>query len=229
VRTLNRVLAVVVLLSLAGCASSGSAGPDLIGPYPSVTAVIKADADGGQLELLGVRVSAVEVRAAATQLAGALFGPENVGAASPTTADTTGVTSDALISTSVPVTIPTEGIQLAIEEATVDEALQPLKPRSTAVWVCTKRRTAQVASQAPGAVSSDLVSGACQIVGSSIANDGIDWTATVTIGPVTSASLMPALAGGALLLLVIAALAAVWIRRARRRRDAPPPHAAPVH
>lgn len=227
-KTLTRVLAVVVLLSLAACASSESTGPDLIGPYPSVTALIKADADGGQLELLGVRVSAVELRAAATQLAGDLFGPENVGVASPTTADA-GATADALLSTSVPVTIPTEGIQLAIDEATVDQALQSLKPRSTAVWACTKRRSVQVATQAPGAVSSDVATGACQIVGSSIANDGIDWTATLTIGPVTSASLLPALVGGALLLLVIAALAAVWIRRARRRHEFPPPDAAPVH
>ena len=223
-----RALVAVVLLALAGCAASESAGPDLIGPYPSVTAVIRADADGGRLELLGVRVSAVELRSAATQLAGALFGPENVGEASPTTADE-GVTKDALLSTSVPVTIPEAGIQLIIDEATVDAALRSLQPRSTSVWACSERRSVAVVTQAPGAVSSDAVSGSCQVVGTSIVDDGVEWSATLTIGPVTEASLIPALVGSTLFLLLIAALAAaVWIRRARRKGHLPPP-AAPVH
>jgi len=229
VKTHTRLLAVVVLLALAGCASSASSGPDLIGPYPSVTAVIRADAVGGQLELLGVGVSAVELRADAVQLAGDLFGSDNVGEASPTTADT-GATPDTLLSTSVPVTIPAAGVQLAIDEVTVEQALQSLKPRSTAVWACSDRRTVQVATQAPGAVSSDATSGVCQVVGSSIANDGIDWTATLTIGPVTDASRVPELVWSTLLLLIIATLAAaLWIRRARRRGDVSPPDAAPVH
>ena len=228
-KPLARVLAVVVLLTLAACASSGSAGPDLIGPYPSVTAVIRANADGGRLELLGQRVSAVDLRGAATQLGGDLFGAENVGEASPTSADT-GAIPDALLSTSVPVTIPAEGIQLNIDEATVDASLQSLNPRSTAVWACSERRTVQVESSTLGAVSSDAASGTCQVVGSSISNDGIDWTATLTIGAVTQPSLVPQLVGSTLLLLVIAVLAAaVWIRRARRRRPVSPPDAAPVH
>ena len=228
-RKLARVLVGVSLLSLAACAASGSASPDLIGPYPSVTAVIRANADGGRLELLGVRVSPVELRSAATQLAGDLFGPENIGEASPTTAED-GATKDALLSTSVPVTIPDAGLQLPIDEATVDAALAPLKPRSNAVWACSERRTVEVASQAPGAVSSDAVSGSCQVVGSSIADDGVDWSATLTIGPVTDASLGPERIGGALVLVLVAALVAVvLIRRAGRKADVPPPGATPVH
>jgi len=228
VKRVARVLAALALVALAGCAASESAVPDLSGPYPSVTAVIRADAAGGSLELLGVRVSAVDLRSAAEQLAGDLFGPENVGEASPTSADA-GATKDALLSTSVPVTIPVAGIELPIDEATVDPPLRSLQPRSTSVWACSERRSVQVVSQTPGAVSSDAVSGSCQVVGSSIADDGLDWSATVSIGPVTDASVVPALVGGALFLVLIAVLAAVWIRRARHTEHVRPPGAAPVH
>ena len=112
----------------------------------------------------------------------------------------------------------------------MDEALRLLKPRSTALWACSDRRTIQVAAQAPGAVSSDVVSGVCQAVGSSIAKDGVDWTATVAIGPVTEASLLPVLAGSTILLLIVAGLVALlWIRRARRRSEVRPSDPAPVH
>ena len=123
-------LGLIGSLGLAACASSGSAGPDLLGPYPSVTAVVRADAHGGRLDLLGVRVSGVELRSAATQLAADLFGAENVGEPTPTFADTSAVPSP-LLSTSVPVTMPEAGIQLPIDEATVDQALRSLKPRSS--------------------------------------------------------------------------------------------------
>jgi protein-S-isoprenylcysteine O-methyltransferase Ste14 len=121
-------------------------------------------------------------------------------------------------------------MQLAINGRTVDEALRVLKPRSSALWACSDRRTIQVATQAPGAVSSDVVSGVCQVVGSSIAKDGVDWTATLAIGPVTEASLLPVLVGSTIVLLLIAGLTAlVWIRRARRRSDVRPSEPAPVH
>ena len=228
-KALTRALLVVAIVVLAGCAASESASPDLVGPYPAVTAVIRADADGGRLDLLGVRVSAVDLRASATKLATDLFGAENVGEATPTDADT-GATPDTLLSTSVPVSIPTEGMQLAVDEATVDAALGPLGPRSSSLWGCSDRRTMQIATQAPGAVSSDLGSGVCQIVGSSIADDGIDWTATLAIGPVTRPSLVPASVGGIALLLVIAGIVAfVWRRRASRRGDVPPSDRPPVH
>jgi hypothetical protein len=194
-----------------------------------VTAVIRADADGGRLDLLGVGVSAVDLRSAASQMASDLFGADNVGDATPTSADT-GAVPNTLLSTSVQVTIPTEGTQLAINETTVDEALRVLKPRSTALWACSDRRTIQVATQAPGAVSSDVASGVCQVVGSSIAKDGVDWTATLAIGPVTEPSLLPVLVGSTIVLVIIAGLTAVvWIRRAHHRADARPSDPAPVH
>ena len=194
-----------------------------------MTAVIRADADGGRLDLVGAQVSAVDLRTAATQMASDLFGVENIGEATPTSADT-GAIPETLLSTSVPVTIPTEGAQLAINGTTVDEALRVLKPRSTSLWACSDRRTIQVATQAPGAVSTDVVSGICQVVGTSIAKDGVDWTATLAIGPVTEASLLPVLAGSTILLLIIAGLVAlVWIRRSHRRADGRPSDPAPVH
>jgi hypothetical protein len=194
-----------------------------------VTAVIRANADGGRLDLLGVGVSAVDLRSAASQMASDLFGADNVGDATPTSADT-GAVPNTLLSTSVQVTIPTEGTQLAINETTVDEALRVLKPRSTALWACSDRRTIQVATQAPGAVSSDVASGVCQVVGSSIAKDGVDWTATLAIGPVTEPSLLPVLVGSTIVLVIIAGLTAlVWIRRAHHRADARPSDPAPVH
>jgi hypothetical protein len=191
--------------------------------------VIRANADGGRLDLLGVGVSAVDLRSAASQMASDLFGVDNVGDATPTSADT-GAVPNTLLSTSVQVTIPTEGTQLAINETTVDEALRVLKPRSTALWACSDRRTIQVATQAPGAVSSDVASGVCQVVGSSIAKDGVDWTATLAIGPVTEPSLLPVLVGSTIVLVIIAGLTAlVWIRRAHRPADARPSDPAPVH
>ncbi len=228
-RSATRLLLFVVVFALGACAASESSSPDLTGPYPSVTAVIRADADGGRLDLVGAKVSAVDLRTAATQMATILFGAENVGEATPTSADT-GAIPETLLSTTVPVTIPTEGTQLAVDGATVDEALRVLKPRSTALWACSDRRTIQVAAQAPGAVSSDVVSGVCQSVGSSIAKDGVDWTATVAIGPVTEASLLPVLAGSTIVLVIVAGLVALlWSRRARRHADVRPSDPAPVH
>ena len=231
VRAIARLLPLLLLaLSLAACASSATSAPDLIGPYPSVTAVIRADVDGGQVELLGVRVSPVDLQSAATELAGALFGPDNIGEATPTNADT-GAIPDTLLSTTVPVELSPAEVQLAISEQTVDAAVASLKPRSTAVWVCTDdQRSLQVVAQAPGAVSSDIASGTCQVAGSSIAKDGVSWTAAVTIGPVTEPSLVPELLWSMALLLGAAALGAfLWSRRAARRADAQPPTAAPVH
>ncbi|MEP6759118.1 MAG: hypothetical protein ABJB55_07985 [Actinomycetota bacterium] len=228
-RKVTCLLVLIAAVSLAACASPESAGPELIGPYPSVTAVIRADADGGRLDLLGVRVSAVELRAAATQLAAALFGSENVGEAAPTVADTSAV-PHSLLTTSVPVAIPAPGVQLTIDEATVDQALGSLHPHSTAVWACSERRTVQVITQAPGAVSSDVVSGTCQVAGSSIVNDGTDWTAAVAIGPVTGPSLQPVLLWSAAFLLAAATLAAfLWSRRKRRRSEPEPSAVPPVH
>ncbi len=228
-RSATRLLLFVVVFALGACAASESSSPDLTGPYPSVTAVIRADADGGRLDLVGAQVSAVDLRIAATQMASDLFGAENIGEATPTSADT-GAIPETLLSTSVPVTIPTGGTQLAIDGTTVDEALRVLKPRSTSLWACSDRRTIQVATQAPGAVSTDIVSGICQVVGTSIAKDGVDWTATLAIGPVTEASLLPVLAGSTILLLIIAGLVAlVWIRRSHRRADGRPTDPAPVH
>ena len=228
-RTATRLLLVVAVIALGACAASESSSPDLTGPYPSVTAVIRADADGGRLDLFGVGVSAVDLRSAATQMASDLFGADNIGEATPTSADT-GAVPNTLLSTSVQVPIPTEGTQLAINETTVDEALRVLNPRSTSLRACTDRRTIQVATQAPGAVSSDVASGVCQVVGSSIAKDGVDWTATLAIGPVTEASLLPVLVGSTIALVMIAALTAiVFIRLAHLRSDARPSHPAPVH
>jgi hypothetical protein len=222
------LLVLITALGLAACASSGSAGPDLIGPYPSVTAVVRADAQGARLDVLGVRVSAVGLRAAAMQLAVDLFGSDNVGEATPTVADTS-ATPAALLTTSVPVTIPEAGIRLAIDEATVQQALRPLKPRSTAVWACSERRTVQIETQAPVAVSSDLSSGTCQVAGSSIVNDGIDWAAVVAIGPVTGQSLLPVLLSSAAVLAAAALGVFLWVRRKRARAETEPPAAAPVH
>ena len=106
-------------------------------------------------------------------------------------------------------------------------------PKALGVWVCTDdRRSLTVDSTAPGAVSSDLVSGQCQVAGSTLAHDGVNWTAKVSVGAVEPPSKLPWLIGALVLVAIVAG--GVWLLRARRGQQprvvSPPlPPAPPVH
>jgi hypothetical protein len=106
----------------------------------------------------------------------------------------------------------------------IDEALSPLAraPQSVAVWACSDdRRTVLVTTDAPGAVSSDVASGSCKIVGTSLADDGITWSSTVQVGELQPPSLLP-VAIVSSVVLVLVALGIAFLRgRAAARAAAP--------
>jgi hypothetical protein len=151
--------------------------------------------------------------------------PEKVGTVVPGVSSSPGE-QDQLVSVSAPITVTDEALTVELRSDAIAEALAGIRPRSTDVWVCTDgSRTLQVSSQAPGAVSTDVVSGTCQSAGSSLLRDGVVWTATAAIGPVTGPSRLPWLIGIVVVLALIAG--AVWY--IRYRRDAAAPILPPVH
>ena len=163
-------------------------------------------------------------------MASDLFGAENIGEATPTSADT-GAIPDTLLSTSVQVPIPTEGMQLAINETTVDEALRVLKPRSTALWAC------YGSTDDPGRNPGPRCRLERRRLGRLSGRGVLDRQGRRRLDRDArdrardrGVACCPSSSGSTIVLVLIAGLTAlVWIRRARRRADVRPSDPAPVH
>jgi hypothetical protein len=116
----------------------------------------------------------------------------------------------------------------------MSSALTSVHPKAVGVWVCTDdRRSLTVDSAAPGAVSSDVVSGQCQVAGSTLAHDGQTWTANVSVGPVEAPSKLPWLIGAAIVVALIVGAWFLWPRRSKQLETSsaspPLPPVPPVH
>lgn len=216
-------LLAVVASALAACASSSSTDQIPTGPKPAVTVLLRVRSpDGPQVQLLATGVGQQTLDAATSAIARSIFPGGQPGA--PATPDPT--VSDASGS-AVPITFPDEEQTFTVTSEQVRTALATIAPRSLAVWVCTDgRRTIQVTTKAPGAVSSDISSGSCKIVGTSLADDGVSWTATVSVGALEPPSLLPvAILTSVVLVLLTLAIALLRGRAASREaaRSAGPP------
>jgi hypothetical protein len=220
-------------LALAACAAGGSSSSEQepVGPSPAVTVIIHVGgSDGSSVELVGLGTDPVELERATSDIAALVAGgASNVGTVAPgvsSIAAGTGAGQDPVLSTTAPISVSDQAFTIELRSDAIGQALADIRPRSTAVWVCTDRsRTVQVNSQAPGAVSTDVASGTCQSAGSSLWRDGVTWTASAAIGPVTGPSKLPWLIG---ILVVIAAVVGA-IAYIRARRDASDPLLPPVH
>jgi hypothetical protein len=221
-------VAATVLLSLAGCSASSSSDQLPIGPKPSVTVLLRVAADAGtsvQLLATGTTQAALDVAAgevAKTAFPGVQPGPPELASA----------TSDGLTVATVPITLPADAMSFSLDSTSMTAALKLVHPKAFGVWVCTDhRRSLTVDSSAPGAVSSDVVSGQCQVAGSTLAHDNATWTAKVDVGAVGPPSNLPVLIGAVIVLILI--VGAVVVLRTRRTAEpdaAPPtPSEPPVH
>jgi hypothetical protein len=209
----------VILLGLAACATSSSTDQAPTGPKPAVTVLLRVRSDqGSQVQLLATGVDQPTLNQAATEIADAVFPGARSGTAQTVATGIAGETS-----ASVPISLSEDALTFSVTSDQMDLALQPIVPRSYAVWACTdSRRTVEVTTQAPGAVSSDASSGSCKIVGSSLKNDGITWTATVALGAVQPPSLLPvAIATSVVLVLLTLAVAYLRSRAAKHDPNAP--------
>lgn len=218
--------------SLAACAAGGSSSSEQqpVGPSPAVTVIVRVGgSDGSSVELVGLGTDPVELGRATSDIAALVAGASNVGTVAPgvsSIAAGTDAAQDPVLSSTVPISVSDQAFTIDLHSDAIGQALADIRPRSTAVWVCTDRsRTVQVNSQAPGAVSTDVASGTCQSAGSSLWRDGVTWTATAAIGPVTGPSKLPWLIG---ILIVIAAVVGT-VAYIRARRDASDPLLPPVH
>jgi hypothetical protein len=220
----------VAATALAACSASESSSEQLpTGPAPSITVLVRVGGDAGTtVQLLGTGTTQQELDAAATAVATAAFPNAQVGAPqAPTTTDA------GLTVSTVPVQLSTGAMTFDLTSDAIATALKPVHPKALGVWVCTDaRRSLSVDTTAPGAVSSDVVSGRCQVAGSTLAHDGLTWTATVSVGAVEPPSKLPWLIGAVVVVLLV--LGAVWLLRSRK----PPeetvisptlPPAPPVH
>jgi hypothetical protein len=174
---------------------------------------------------LGAGVDPAALGVAATTVASTVLPSSQPGPPQPTSTTVKGAASVV-----VPITVPDDAFSFSVDDAQMDAALQAVQPKSLAIWACTDdRRTIQVTTEAPGTVSSDVQSGSCRIVGSSIAQDGITWTASVAIGALQPPSLLPvAITTSIVLVLVTLAIALLRGHAASRRAPAPEPSEAPV-
>lgn len=172
---------------LAACAASSSTDQTPVGPKPAVTVLLRLRSpDGPQVQLLATGVDQPTLDTATSAVARTVFPGGNPGTPAATGTISPGASS------AVPITFPDEEQTFTVTSAQIATALAEIAPRSTAVWACTDgRRTVEVNTQAPGAVSSDVSSGSCKIVGSSLADSGVTWTATVTVGALQPPSLLP--------------------------------------
>ena len=230
-RGLARVAGLVVIAAaLAACSPSESSSEQLpTGPAPSVTVLVRVGGDAGTtVQLLGTGTTQQELDAAAGAVATAAFPNAQVGPPQAPAGTDAGLT----VST-VPVQLSTGAITFDITSDAIATALKPVHPKALGVWVCTDtRRSLSVDTTAPGAVSSDVVSGQCQVAGSTLAHDGLTWTATVSVGAVEPPSKLPWLIGAVVVVLLV--VGAVWLLRSRRPPEehgitpALPP-APPVH
>ena len=222
-------LLLTVLCALTACATSSSTEQQPTGPRPAVTVLLRVRSpDGPQVELLASGVDQASVDAAAAAVAASVFPDAQPGAPQPT--DTT-VRHGA--ASAVPLTLPDQAMTVTVTRQQIDSAMSGMAraPKSVAVWVCSDgRRTIQVTTEAPGAVSSDVASGSCKIVGTSLTGDPVSWTATVAIGELEPPSLLPvAIVTSGVLVLIALAIAFLRGRAAGRRAAATAaPSEAPV-
>jgi hypothetical protein len=209
----------VTLLGLAACATSSSTDQAPTGPKPAVTVLFRVRSDAGsQVQLLATGVDQSTLNLAAGAVARAVF-PD----AQPGVPQTVATGIEGETSATVPMVLPSDPLTFSVTSDQMDRALQPIVPRSYAVWTCTdSRRTVEVTAQAPGAVSSDISSGSCKIVGSSVEDDTITWSATVALGAVQPPSLLPvAIATSVVLVLLTLVVAYLRGRAATRDPDVP--------
>lgn len=218
-------------LALAACSASGESSSEQlpIGPKPSVTVLLRVGGDGATtVQLLGTGTTQGALDVAAGAVATAAFPNAQVGP--PAAA---GAAEPGLTVATVPVELPAGAMTFDLDSGRMATALKAVHPKALGVWVCTDdRRSLTVDSTAPGAVSSDLVSGQCQVAGSTLAHDGVNWTAKVSVGAVEPPSKLPWLIGALVLVAILAG--GVWLLRARRGQQprvvSPPlPPAPPVH
>jgi hypothetical protein len=217
-----------VLVGSAACSASSSSDQIPIGPKPSVSVLLRVGVDAGtsvQLVATGTTQAALDV--AAGEVAKAVF--PNVQPGAPELA---GPRSDGLVVATVPITLPTDPMSFSVDSTSMSAALKPVRPKAVGVWVCTDaRRSLTVHSTAPGAVSSDVVSGQCQVAGSTLARDNVTWTAKVDLGAAGPPSKLPVLIVAVLVLLLIVGAIVVLRMRRTNAGDAIPPMPAgpPVH
>ena len=221
-----------VAFTLAACSASGGSSSEQapMGPAPSITVLLRVGGGAGTtVQLLGTGTTQAALDVAASAVATAAFPNAQVGP--PQQASTT---DPGLTVATVPVQLPSDAMAFNLDSGSIASALKTTHPKAVGVWVCTDdRRSLMVSSTAPGAVSSDIVSGQCQVAGSTLAHDGITWTANVSVGAVQSPSKLPWLIGAAIVVLI--GLGA-WFLRPRRSEQlqtspaSPPlPPAPPVH
>jgi len=225
-------------LGLAACSASESSSEQLpIGPAPSITVLLRVGGDGGtsvQLLATGATQEALNAAAGAVARAAfptAAFPTAQIGAPQASTSTDSGLT----VST-VPVQLPTTAMDFTLDSDSMSAALQPVHPKAVGVWVCTDdRRSLSVNSAAPGAVSSDIVSGQCQVAGSTLAHDGplAAWTTKVSVGAVEAPSKLPWLIGAAIVVALILGAWFLWPRRSKQLETSsaspPLPPVPPVH
>ena len=218
-------------VTLAACSASESSSEQLpIGPAPSITVLLRVGGDGGtsvQLLATGATQQALDVAAGA--VAQAAFPTAQVGAPRASTSTDSGLT----VST-VPVQLPTTAMDFTLDSDSMSAALRPVHPKAVGVWVCTDdRRSLSVDSAAPGAISSDIVSGQCQVAGSTLAHDGVTWTTKVSVGAVEAPSKLPWLIAAAVVIALVLGAWFLWPRRNKTLETtsaSPPlPPVPPVH
>ena len=225
-------LIVCLALGLAACSSSDPSSQQLpIGPEPSITVLLRVGGDGGsEVQLLGTGTTQASLDVAATAVAKAAFPNAQVGPPELATS-----TDPDLTVATVPVQLPSGAMTFNLDNDGMFSALQGVHPKALGVWVCTDdRRSLTVDSTAPGAVSSDVATGQCQVAGSTLAHDGQTWTATVVVGGVEPPSKLPWLIAAAVLVLIGLGAWFLWPRRSKLLQtttsSAPPlPPAPPVH
>jgi hypothetical protein len=207
------------LCSLVACATSSSTDQAPTGPKPSVTVLLRVRSpDGPQVQLIATGVEQPALDAATSDVAASVFPDGEAGAAHATSTTVEHATASA-----VPITVPDQAMTLTITREQIDAALAAIHPapRSVAVWACSDgRRTIQVTTQAAGAVSSDVASGSCKIVGTSLVDDRLGWTSTVVIGELEPPSLLPVAIVTSVVLVLIALGIALLRGRAAAREAA---------
>ena len=227
-------LAVIACLALglAACSGSESSSQQLpIGPEPSITVLLRVGGDAGtEVQLLGTGTTQASLDVAASAVAKTAFPNAQVGAPELATS-----TDPALTVATVPVQLPSGAMTFNLDNEGMSSALEGVHPKALGVWVCTDdRRSLTVDSTAPGAVSSDVVSGQCQVAGSTLAHDGVTWTAKVVVGGVEPPSKLPWLIAAVVLVLIGVGAWFLWPRRRKlletTSSSSPPlPPAPPVH
>jgi hypothetical protein len=227
-RLLLAALTTTALLGLAACAASSSSDQIPIGPKPSVSVLLRVAADAGtSVQLIGTGTTQAALDVAAGEVAKTVFP-----GAQPGTPELASPTDDGPTVATVPITLPTDAMSFSLDSTSMSSALNLVHPKAVGVWVCTDdRRSLTVDSTAPGAVSSDVVSGQCQVAGSTLAHDNVTWTAKVDVGAVEPPSKLPVLVVAVIvLILIVGAVVVLRMRRTGAPDAAPPtPAGPPVH